>query len=133
MTAIRDWKDLTDLTRGARIAVERVRVLDSGIAIEGQFEPPTLARLSAEDQVFVMAFVQVHGSIKEMERIFGISYPTVKNRLNRIAGQLELVEVVPERAGPAAASGPNPKSSDVLDRLQAGEIDVEEAVKRLEQ
>ena len=41
-----------------------------------------------------MTFVQVHGSIKEMERIFGISYPTVKNRLDAIAKQLPLVETV---------------------------------------
>ncbi len=38
--AFNDWKDLTDLTRGERIVVERVRLRDSGIAIEGQFEPP---------------------------------------------------------------------------------------------
>ena len=74
--------------------VERVSLPDSDIAIEGQFEPPILSRLSAEDQVFVMAFVQVHGSIKEMERIFGISYPTVKNRLDAIAEQLPLIETV---------------------------------------
>lgn len=105
--------------------VERVSLPDSAIAIEGQFEPPVLARLSAEDQVFVMAFVQVHGSLKEMERIFGISYPTVKNRLNAIAEQLQFVEAVP------SASHANPQVADVLSRLESGEIDVEEAVRRL--
>ena len=129
--AVNDWKDLTDLTKGERIVVERVRLRDSGIAIEGQFEPPDLARLSAEDQVFVMTFVQVHGSIKEMERLFGISYPTVKNRLNRISRQLALVEVVPPKPGPAEPPAPGPRSADVLDRLEAGDIDVEEAVRRL--
>ncbi|MFV2021178.1 DUF2089 family protein [Micromonospora sp. LOL_023] len=47
-----------------------------------------LAQLSVDDQVFVAAFVRLHGSIKKMERIFGVSYPTVKSRLNRIAGQV---------------------------------------------
>ena len=129
--AVNDWKDLTDLTKGEHIVVERVRLRDSGIAIEGQFEPPDLAHLSAEDQVFVMTFVQVHGSIKEMERLFGISYPTVKNRLNRISRQLALVEVVPPKSGPAEPPAPSPRSADVLDRLESGEIDVEEAVRRL--
>ena len=110
--------------------VERVLLPDSGIAIEGVFEPPVLARLSEEDQVFVIAFVQVHGSIKEMERIFGISYPTVKNRLNRISGQLQLVETV-RRTGGAAGQQPDPESGAVLDSLESGEIDVEEAVRRL--
>ena len=127
---IKDWKELTDLTKGARILVERVLLPDSGIAIEGEFEPPVLARLSAEDQVFVIAFVQVHGSIKEMERIFGISYPTVKNRLNRISGQLQLVETVRRTGGPAGTQR-NPESAAVLDSLESGEIDVEVAVRRL--
>ncbi len=110
--------------------VERVSLPDSAIAIEGQFEPPVLARLSAEDQVFVMTFVQVHGSIKEMERIFGISYPTVKNRLNAIAEQLPLVETV-QTKGSADTPRSNPQSAAVLDSLESGEIDVEEALRRL--
>ena len=129
--AVNDWKELTDLTQGERIVVERVRLRDSGIAIEGEFEPPDLARLSAEDQVFVMTFVQVHGSIKEMERLFGISYPTVKNRLNRISSQLALVEVVPPSSGPAESPEQDSRSADVLNSLESGEIDVEEAVRRL--
>lgn len=111
--------------------VERVSLPDSAIAIEGQFEPPVLARLSAEDQVFVMAFVQVHGSIKEMERIFGISYPTVKNRLDAIAEQLQFVETVPRTTESASTPRSNPQSAAVLDSLESGEIDVEEALRRL--
>ena len=126
MAAIRDWKDLTDLTKGARIAVERVRLLDSDIAIEGHFEPPDLARLSAEDQVFVMAFVQVHGSIKEMERLFGISYPTVKKRLDSISSRFEFVvdTPTPEPIG-------DDRRSEVIDQLYRGDISVEDAVGRL--
>ena len=58
----------------------------------GFVELPPLARLSSENQVFIMAFIQCHGSIKDMEQMFGISYPTVKNRLNRLAEELRLVE-----------------------------------------
>ena len=94
---VKDWQELTRLTRGAPIAVERVRIVDSGIKIEGDFELPALARLPAEDQVFVMAFLRCDGSIKEMERVFGISYPTVKSRLNRIAGQFEFVKICRRR------------------------------------
>ncbi len=115
-----DWQELTDLTRGAPLVVERVRIGGSGTAIEGEFDLPPLARLTAEDQVFVMAFVRSHGSIKQMERAFGVSYPTVKNRLNRIAEQLPLVEV---------ESGPG--GEDVLERLERGEIDVDEAIERM--
>ena len=83
-----DWKQLTEITAGAPFAVERVRLRASGIAIEGSFELPLLAQLPVEDQLFIVAFVRSHGSIKEMERLFGVSYPTIKSRLNRLAEQL---------------------------------------------
>jgi len=114
-----DWHELTDLTEDRRFLVTGVR-LDSGISIEGEFELPPLARLRYEDQVFVCEFVRSHGSIKDMEKSFGISYPTVKNRLNRIVEQLPLVEV-------AAA----PAGDDALDLLERGEITAEEAAARL--
>src|ERR1700757_2056621 len=88
-----DWQALTRLTAGSPLEIERVRATDTGIAIEGRFELPPLARLSGEDQVFVAAFVQSHGSIKQMEQYFGVSYPTIKNRLNRIGAQLPFVEL----------------------------------------
>jgi hypothetical protein len=118
----RDWQELTRLTSGAPIVVERVRLAGKDIAIEGAFELPELARLAAEDQVFVAAFVRGHGSIKEMEQVFGVSYPTIKARLNRIAASLSFVE-----------TDPAPPSRDVLDRLKAGEIDVQAAIRELEQ
>jgi hypothetical protein len=115
-----DWQELTDLTRGQPFVVERVRLTGSGVAVEGQFEPPQLAALSGDDQVFVAAFVRSHGSIKEMERIFGVSYPTIKSRLNRIAEQLDFVE-----------TDPAPSGADVVDRLRRGEISVDEALAEL--
>jgi hypothetical protein len=118
---VRDWQDLIELTGDQRIVVERVRLLEKDIAVEGAFELPQLARLDAADQVFVAAFVRSHGSIKEMERVFGVSYPTIKARLNRIAARLEFVD-----------TDPRPSQSDVLERLRAGELTADEAVAELE-
>ena len=115
-----EWQKLTKMTQGKPITVERVRLADSDIAIEGSFTLPPLANLSSEDQVFVMAFVRCHGSIKEMEEMFGISYPTVKNRINRIAQQLEFVEIV--NVLPA---------EEVIGELENGKISADEAIRRL--
>jgi hypothetical protein len=117
----RDWQELTQLTQGRPMVVERVRLTDADIAIEGAFELPELARLSAEDQVFVAAFVRSHGSIKEMEQVFGVSYPTIKSRLNRISGRLQFVE-----------TNASPSRTEVLDRLKRGEITPDDAIKALE-
>jgi hypothetical protein len=118
---LKDWQELTRLTQGSSLIVERVRLADSGIAIEGQFAPPQLAQLPVEDQVFVAAFVRAHGSIKEMEQVFGVSYPTIKSRLNRISERLEFVD-----------TNPAPARSDVLERLARGEITAEDAIRELE-
>jgi len=69
----KEWHELTKMTQGRPIVVERVRLADGDIALEGDFALPPLASLSAEDQVFVMAFVRCHGSIKAMEEMYGIS------------------------------------------------------------
>ena len=116
-----DWQELTRLTQGRPIVVERVRLVDKDVVIEGSFELPQLARLNLEDQVFITAFVRSHGSIKEMERVFGVSYPTIKARLNRIAEGLEFVD-----------TNPTPSQGEILDRLQRGEISTENAIQALE-
>jgi len=116
-----DWLELTQITQGRPMVVERVRLTEKEVAIEGAFELPDLARLSAEDQVFVTAFIRAHGSIKEVEQVFGVSYPTIKSRLNRIAGTLQFVE-----------TNPRPSRSEILERLKRGELTAEEAIHELE-
>ena len=127
MVGYQDWQALTNLIGSAAIAIERVRLTDpssGGLAIEGRFQLPPLARLGADDQIFVAAFVRCHGSIKQMEQFFGVSYPTIKNRLNRISSQLPLIEVEPE----------NPQQSDARDlltRLERGEMSVRDVLNAL--
>ncbi|HEV2215013.1 MAG TPA: DUF2089 domain-containing protein [Terracidiphilus sp.] len=116
-----EWQELLRMAQGSPLVIERVRIPEKHVAVEGEFTLPQLARLSLEDQVFVTAFVRAHGSIKEMEQVFGVSYPTIKARLNRIAGQLEFVEV-----------NPRPGRTEVLERLTKGEISAAEAIRELE-
>src|SRR3954467_2607134 len=106
-----DWQDLLRISQGAPIVIERIRIPEKGLAVEGTFTLPELARLSLEDQIFVTAFLRSHGSIKEMEQVFGVSYPTIKARLNRISGLLQFIE-----------TNPSPGRAEVLERLKTGEI-----------
>ncbi|MDA3935615.1 MAG: DUF2089 family protein [Actinomycetota bacterium] len=117
-----EWHDLTNMTGDRDFTVAAVRLKDSDITINGEFELPMLAGLRYEDQVFVGEFVRCHGSIKHMEKAFGVSYPTIKNRLNRISDQLQIVQIDIE---PLAAQ------EDALDLLERGEITVQEAAERL--
>lgn len=116
-----DWQEVLRIAQGAPLVVERVSIPERQVSLEGQFTLPELARLSLEDQVFVTAFVRSHGSIKEMEQVFGVSYPTIKARLNRIAGQLEFID-----------TNPAPSRTEILERLKNGEISAADAVRELE-
>ena len=99
------------------LSIERMVCRDCGLAVEGDVEVAALGQLDLEDQVFVTAFLRSHGSLKRMESLFGISYPTVKNRLGRIVQQLD-----------ASIEPPTTDNAEVLDRLADGEITVDEAL-----
>lgn len=99
--------------------VRQVLCPECGMTLDGEFELSAMGRLSPVDQVFVHNFLRSHGSIKRMEALYGISYPTVKNRLNAIVTQLD-------RAFEAPAT-----NSAVLAELARGEITVEEALRRI--
>ena len=124
--ATQDWQALTRLTAGAPFEIERVRLTAQDVAIEGHFEPPPLAQLPAEDQTFVAAFVRCHGSIKQMEKYFGVSYPTIKNRLNRIGALLPFAEIEP------ATEPDRPSASDLLSQLERGEMTVKDVLVQLQ-
>ncbi len=117
-----EWQELLRIAQGSPLVVERVRLPEKQMTVEGQFSLPQLARLTLEDQVFIIAFLRSHGSIKEMEQVFGVSYPTIKARLNRIAAQLEFVD-----------TNPSPSRAEVLERLNSGEITADVAIRALEE
>lgn len=117
------WQKLLSLTGGKKFFITQIQIPEDDITIEGKFQVPPFAELSMDDQVFIAAFIKTHGSIKQMESIFNISYPTVKNRLNTIARHLDIVDV----------SVLVTKSiSSTLDRLEHGEISVAQAIEELQ-
>jgi hypothetical protein len=101
------------------LTIKRLACPACQLTLDGDFEVSPLGKLSQDDQAFVISFVRHHGSLKKMESVFGISYPTVKNRLNAIAAALDKNFVSPS---------PN---LYVLEQLSRGELTVEEALEKL--
>ena len=74
---------------GGRLSVKRLRCERCETEVEGSYGLPALASLSQEEQEFVLEFVKASGSLKEMAGLLKVSYPTVRNRLDDIIGQLK--------------------------------------------
>lgn len=88
--------------------------------LEGQFEIPPLLLLSSEDLAWVTDFVRSSGSLKEMAKIGGVSYPTVRNRIDDVIRKLAALEVGIER-----------QRHQILDALEKGELTAESAAEKL--
>jgi hypothetical protein len=115
-----DWQELTRMTGDKEFSISKVTLKQSGISIEGEFDLPPMAKLGYDDQIFVAEFIRNHGSIKQMEAAFGVSYPTIKARLNKIATLLNLIQIEPAI-----------DREEVLSMLENGEITAKEAIEKL--
>lgn len=91
--------------------------------IEGNFELCKFCKLTDEHKYFIEVFIKNRGNIKEIEKELGISYPTVRNKLENV---IQALGYKPERT-------PSVDKRDVLNKLQSGEITADEAVKLLKE
>lgn len=106
--------------------VRRLHCRRCDTAVEGRFTTPRLARLTPEQQQFVETFLKVRGNIREMERELGVSYPTVRSRLDDILRALgHRVERSQEQ------DRRQERRREILDALGRGEITSDEAVRKL--
>nr|WP_315988658.1 DUF2089 domain-containing protein [Desulforamulus aquiferis] len=93
--------------------------------IEGEFLPSKFCRLPQEQLEFIEVFLKCRGSIKDVEKELGISYPTVRNRLDNVLQSLgygaDRTENLPESTN----------RQKILDALEKGEITLEEATQQI--
>lgn len=109
---------------GSRLLVTRLESPTSGVVIEGQFEPNEFASLRDERLEILRLFVKVRGNLKEIERILGLSYPTVRQRFEDVLKALGYEHETPEQ--PVLRT-----RNDILTALEAGQIGAEEAARLL--
>lgn len=115
----------------AELVVTRLQCQQCGTGLQGTFTLNKFDRLSREHLAFIDVFIKNRGVIRDVERELGISYPTVRNRLDEVVRALgyeaPVVESIPEEV---ATPLPD-RRRGVLDRLGAGEITAQEAVRQL--
>lgn len=109
--------------------VTRMSCESCGSALEGKFKLNEFARLNHDDLDFLRAFITARGSIKEVESLLNISYPTVRGRIERLGEKLGLASDKKD-----ASNVENELSvlrKEVLDKLALGEVSIEEAERQL--
>ena len=122
------------------LTITRLHCRNCGTALEGEFGVGRFGRLSREQLALLESFLRSRGNLKEMERELGISYPTVRGRIDALvralglaegstmdaAGDLEADETPEPAAGDAAAG-----RRAILERLARHEIGAEDAASAL--
>ncbi|GAA5501470.1 hypothetical protein Dxin01_01202 [Deinococcus xinjiangensis] len=99
--------------------VTEFRFPTSGTTVRGVFELNEFATLTPENLEFLRLYIKVRGNLKEVERVLGLSYPTVRARFDTL---LRAIGYEPELADP---------QDEVLEKLERGEITADEAARKL--
>lgn len=115
---------------GQNTEVTAINCNDCGTRIEGHFQLCRFCKLTEEQKSFIETFVKCRGNIKEVEKELGISYPTVKNRLEDAANALGYSNSQSYSIPDFEAPG---RKKEILDLLENGEISVEEALDQLKE
>lgn len=121
------------------LAITRLHCRSCGTALEGEFGVGRFGRLSREQLALLEGFLRSRGNLKEMERELGISYPTVRGRVESLVRALGLADGdEPEIEEPIAADAPNPtvdhaaeERRAILERLARRELSADDAAEAL--
>ena len=111
---------------GRPLEVTRLENPESGVVIEGRFAPNEFALLPQDQLEFMRLFVKVRGNLKEVERVLGVSYPTVRLRFENVLRTLGY-EVSEDEVQARSSS-----QAEIVAALEQGEITPEEATERLQ-
>jgi len=123
------------------LTITRLHCRSCGTALEGEFGVGRFGRLDREQMSLLESFLRSRGNLKEMERELGISYPTVRGRVDALIRALGLADGAPLEDAPdvdaddtavaAASANVNAERRSILERLARKELDAEEAAAAL--
>lgn len=128
------------------LTITRLHCRSCGTALEGEFGVGRFGRLDREQMRILESFLRSRGNLKEMERELGISYPTVRGRVDALVRALGFGEQAPEMdleaddfgsdfaTEPAAPADPEAVAAErrsILERLARKEIGADEAAAAL--
>jgi hypothetical protein len=109
---------------GSPLTITELRCADCGTQIRGSYQPCQFCRLTPEQSNFLVLFVRTRGNLSEVEKQLGISYPTLRGKLDEVISTLTPAEPVP------ASTDIDPRRA-ILARLAEGRLSAAEALAQL--
>ena len=124
---------------GGPVVITEIQCPHCQLVMRGEFAPGPFSSLSNDQFAFIRAFLRVRGNLSELEKVLGISYPTIRNKLDEINTVLDQAEAAgrspsePKQPAPEAptVTNPNPDRAAILQQVDAGSISPAEAVELL--
>ncbi|MDF1646855.1 MAG: DUF2089 family protein [Legionellaceae bacterium] len=104
----------------SKLKIKNIECSDCSTVFSGAFDIPSLLKLPKDDLQFVFDFVKCSGSLKEMARQQGVSYPTLRNRLNTLIEALETMDIHKDSA-----------KTEILELVEKGQLSAKEAASML--
>lgn len=120
-------------TCGGPLVVTEVRCSNCRTQVRSEYSPCAFCALSADQLVFVKLFVEKRGNLRDMEKTLGISYPTVRGKLEEIAERLSgaAIPVESPSQAPAETEAEAEARREVLRQIASGNLSVKEGLNRL--
>lgn len=120
---------------GGTITVTECRCANCQLEMRGEFRTGQFATLSDDQLTFIRVFLRARGNLSEVEKVLGVSYPTIRNKLEEINRALDRSEAGPDQERSKATTVPvtsqTPASGArqaILQQVAAGEISAAEAL-----
>lgn len=114
---------------GEKLSITKLGCPKCHTSLEGDFEPCEFCRLPAEDLEFAKVFIKCRGNIKDVEKELGISYPTVRGKLDSVIRNLGFEVSVKETARDLDLL--KEAKNEILEQLSRGEITPKEATEKI--
>lgn len=113
---------------GQKFYVRRMECPSCNSALEGVFELCKFCYLSKEQKKFIEVFIKCRGNLKEMEKELGISYPTIRNRLDSV-----IVALGYKVDNDEECDMDRVHRKEILEQIEKGELSVQEALRLLKE
>ena len=116
---------------GGALVITEIQCSNCHLKMQGEFKPGLFSTLSADQLTFVRAFLRVRGNLSEMEKVLGVSYPTIRNKLEEINNVLDASETLDREQAAQPIALPSSARGVILEKLAKGEIDAGQALEQL--